>query len=150
MARYSVASSLDVVLAPAHACPASLALAGVRAVCLRSRRVRCSCSCQCAVVLVASWSVRSALVACRCSGRLRSRICCVQVFCLLRCWLAPVAWGPHGTFVLCAVCPPWGRKVLTSGQTAVKNVFPDSVPFSLPRPGSVACTTHHPVSRGAL
>ena len=105
--------------------------------------------CWCAVVLVASWSVCSALVPWRCSGRLRSRICCVQVFCLLRCWLVPVAWGRHGTFLLCAVSPPWGRKVMISGLTAVKN-FSNSVPFSLPRPGSVACTTHHLVLRGAL
>ena len=132
MARHGVASSLDVVLVPAHACPARLALAGVRAVCLRSRCVRCSCSCRCAVVFVASWSVCSALVGCRCSGRLRSPICCVQVFCLLRCWLAPVAWGGHGTFVLCAACPPWGRKVLTSGRTAAKTFFPIRCPFPCP------------------
>ena len=31
-----------------------------------------------------------------------------------------------------------------------KNIFPNLVPFSLPRPGSVACTTHQPVLRGAL
>ena len=99
--------------------------------------------CWCAVVLVASWSVSSGLASWRCSGRLRSWICCVQVFCLLWCWLVPVAWGRHGSFLLCAVSPTWGRKVMISGLTAVKT-------FSNPRPGSVACTTHHLVLRGAL
>ena len=38
---------------------------------------------------------------------------------------------------------------MISSLTAVK-CFSNSVPFSLPRPGSVACTTHHLVLRGAL
>ena len=106
--------------------------------------------CWCAVVLVASWLVCLALVPCRRSGRSRSRICCVQAFRLLRFWLVPGAWGRHGTFLLCAVRPPRGRKAMTSGRTAVKNFFlPLSVPCSLPRPSSVACTTHNPVFRGA-
>ena len=88
--------------------------------------------CWCAVVLVASWSVYSALVPWRCSGRLRSRICCVQVFCLLRCWLVPVAWGRLGTVLLCAVCPPWGRKVMISGLTAVKTFFKFGALFPAP------------------
>ena len=115
----------------------------------------------CAVVLVASWSVRSALVPCRCSGRLRSRICCVQVFCLLRCWLVPVAWGRYGTFLPCAVCPPRGGKVMTSGRTAVKHFSPIWCPCPCPalavlhaqpiiryfavlcsRPSSFACAIH--------
>ena len=105
--------------------------------------------CWCAVVLAASWLVCSALVSWRCSERLRSRICCAQVLCLLRCWLVSVAWGRHGRFLLCAVSPPWGRKVLISGWTAVKKIS-NLVFFSLPRPGSVACTTHHLVLGGAL
>ena len=103
----------------------------------------------CAVVLAASWSVCSSLVPWRCSGRLRSRICCAYVPCLLRCWLVPVAWGRHGTFLLCAVSPPWGTKVIISGLTAVRKLF-KFVPFSLPRAGSVTCTTHHLVLCGAL
>ena len=61
-------------------------------------------------MLVASWLVCSAFVSGRRSGRSRSRICCVQVFRLLRCWSVPGVWGPHGTFVLCAARPPRGRK----------------------------------------
>ena len=38
---------------------------------------------------------------------------------------------------------------MISGLTAVKS-FSNSVPFSLPRPGSVTCTTHHLVLCGAL
>ena len=119
MAHHGVASPLGAVPVPAYACPASLVLAGVRAVCLWSRRVRCSGfvgarSCE------SPLGRCSALVPWRCSGRLRSRICCVQVFCLLRCWLVPVAWGRHGMFLLCAVSPPWGRKLMISGLTAVK------------------------------
>ena len=96
--------------------------------------------CWYAVVLAASWSVCSALV---------PWPCCAQVLSLLRCWLMPVAWGRHARFLLCTVSPPWGRKVMISGLTAVK-LFSNSVPFSLPRPGSVACTTLHLVLRGAL
>ena len=88
--------------------------------------------CWCAVVLAASWSVYSALVPGRCSGCMRSRICCAQVPCLLRCWLVPVAWGRHGTFLLCSVSPPWGRKVMISGLTAVNFFFKFGALFPAP------------------
>ena len=38
---------------------------------------------------------------------------------------------------------------MISDLTAVKS-FSNSVPFSLPRPGSITCTTHHLVLRGAV
>ena len=63
---------------------------------------------------------------------------------LLRCRSVPGVWSRHGTFVLCAARPPRGRKAMTSGRTAVRHFFPLSVPCSLPRPGSVACTIHYP------
>ena len=79
---------------------------------------------RCVVMLVASWLVCSTFVPCRRSGCSRSRICCAQVCRLLRCWSVPGVWGRHGTFVLCAARPPQGRKAMTSGWTAVKNIFP--------------------------
>ena len=105
--------------------------------------------------------VFSAFVPCHCSGRSRSRICCVQVFRLLRCWSVPGVWGRHGTFVLCAARPPRGRKAMTSGRTAVKKLFPCRCPVPCPalavlhaqsiiryfvvlrsRTSSFACATH--------
>ena len=56
----------------------------------------------------------------------------MQVFCLLRCWLVPVAWGRHGTFLLCAVSPPWGRKVMISGWTTAKTFYQIWCPFPCP------------------
>ena len=80
---------------------------------------------------------------------------------LLRCWSVPGVWGRHGTFVLCAARPPRGRKAMTSGRTAVKNVFPCRCPVPCPalavlhaqsiiryfvvlrsRTSSFACATH--------
>ena len=94
---------------------------------------------QCVVVLVASWLVCSAFVPCRRSGRSRSRICCVQVFRLLRCWSVPGVWGWHGTFVLCAARPPRGRKAMTSGWTAVKKLF---FPCRCPVPSPALAVLH--------
>ena len=92
----------------------------------------------------------------------------MQVFCLLRCWLVPVAWGRHGLFLLCAVSPPWGSKVMISGWTAVKNTFFFQIgcPFPCPvlavlhaqpiiryfavlwgRPSSFACAIHMYIPR---
>ena len=62
----------------------------------------------------------------------------MQVFCWWWCWLVPVAWCRHGTFSSCAVCPPRGRKVMTSGRTAVKNFFP----FRCPCPCSPLAVLH--------
>ena len=85
----------------------------------------------------------------------------MQVFCWLWCWLVLVAWGRHGTFSLFAVCPPRGRKVMTSGWTAVKMCSPFRCPCPCPtvavlhaqpiiryfamfcsRPSSLACVIH--------
>ena len=79
------------------------------------------------VLLVASWLVCSAFVPCRRSGHSRSRICCVQVFSLLRCWSVPGVWG-----VLCAARPRRGRKAMTSGWTAGKKIFPCRCPVPCP------------------
>ena len=73
----------------------------------------------------------------------------------------PVAWGRHGTFSPCAVCPPRGRKVMTIGRTAVKRFFLFRCPCPCPalavlhaqpiiryfalfcsRPSSFACAIH--------
>ena len=56
----------------------------------------------------------------------------MQVFCLIRCPLVPVAWGRHGTFLLCAVCSPRGRKVMTTGRTAVNFFFQIRCPCPCP------------------
>ena len=45
--------------------------------------------------------------------------------------------------------PHAGEKSNNKWSDRCKKFLPDSVPLSLPRPGSVACTTHHPVFRGA-
>ena len=45
--------------------------------------------------------------------------------------------------------PPAGDKSIDKWSDRCKKFFRDSVPLSLPRPGSVACTTHGPVIRGA-
>ena len=85
----------------------------------------------------------------------------MQVFRLLRCWSVPGLWGRHGTFVLCAACPPRGRKAMTSGRTAVKKISPCRCPVPCPalavlhaqsiiryfvvlrsRTSSFACATH--------
>ena len=46
--------------------------------------------------------------------------------------------------------PTAGEKSNDKWLDRCKNVFPVSVPLSLPHPGSVACTTHYPVFRGVL
>ena len=97
-------------------------------------------------MLVAYWLVCSAFVPCRRSGRSRSRICCVQVCRLLRCWSVPGVWGRHGTFVLCAARPPRGNRAMTSGRTAVENFFffpPVGALFPAP---PWQCCMHNPLS----
>ena len=44
--------------------------------------------------------------------------------------------------------PTAGEKSNDKWSHRCKNIFPLSVPLSLHRPGSVACTTHHPVFCG--
>ena len=46
--------------------------------------------------------------------------------------------------------PTAGEKSNDKWSDRCKTFFPVAVPLSLPRPGSVACTTHHPVFRGVL
>ena len=95
-------------------------------------------------MLVASWLVCSAFVPCRRSGRSRSRICCVRVCRLLRCWSVQGVWGRHGTFVLCAARPPRGRKAMTSGRTAAKKFFPPVGALFADPPWQ--CSMHNPSS----
>ena len=45
--------------------------------------------------------------------------------------------------------PAGGKKSHDKWSDCCKSFFPLSVPCSLPRPGSVACTIHYPVFRGA-
>ena len=46
--------------------------------------------------------------------------------------------------------PTAGEKSNAKWSDRCKNCFSLSVPLSLPRPGSVACKTNHPVFRGVL
>ena len=46
--------------------------------------------------------------------------------------------------------PTAGEKRKDKWLDRCKKFFPLSVPLSLPDPGSVACTTHHPIFRGVL
>ena len=57
--------------------------------------------------------------------------------------------GP-ARYVCTVRCPPAaGEKSHDKWSDCCKIFFPLSVPCSLPRPGSVACTIHYPVFRGA-
>ena len=62
---------------------------------------------------------------------------------MLRCLLVPVAWGRRGTFLLCAVSPPWGRKAMIIGLTAVKLFSKFAALFPAP---PWQCCMHNPSS----